>query len=398
MTGTSASPPIRVGVLFSETGVTALVERTQRRAVELALEELNAAGGVLGRPLEPVIHDPASDPRKFRQLAERLLVDDGVEVIFGCYMSSTRKAVLPVVEQRGGLLFYPTLYEGFEFSANCIYSGAAPNQNSIGLARYLMQHYGERFYLVGSNYVFPYESNRIIRDYISSHGGKVLEERYIPLNAGEQDIAPVIADIRKCAPSVIISTVVGDTTADFYRAYRAAGFDPVKMPIGSLTTCEPEVARMGAEAAEGHYTSAPYFRSIVSPENQRFVTAYLDKFGEDAAISSCSEAAYVQVHLFARAVARAGTAQIGDIKEALPGCIFAAPQGAVRVNRENNHTYLWPRIGRVAASGQFEVVEESAAPVKPDPYLIMPEDETWTAQAGRPTANQRVPLTGNSGS
>ncbi len=302
MTGVSAPSPIRVGVLFSDTGVTALVERTQRRAVELALEELNASGGVLGRPLEAVVYDPASDPRRYRQLAEQLLEADGIEVIFGCYMSSTRKAALPVVERRGGLLFYPTLYEGFEFSPNCIYSGAAPNQNSVGLARYLMQRYGKRFYLVGSNYVFPYESNRIIRDYISSHGGIVVEERYIPLTAEEEDIGQIIADVRKCDPSVIISTVVGDSTASFYRAYRKAGFDPDKMPIGSLTTCEPEVEQMGSDAAEGHYTSAPYFQSIRSAENARFVEAYQERFGPDQPISSCTEAAYFQVHLFAKAV------------------------------------------------------------------------------------------------
>jgi len=212
-----------------------------------------------------------------------------------------------------------------------------------------MQNYGERFYLIGSNYVFPYESNRIIRDYISSHGGKVLEERYIPLSAGEEDIAPIIADIRKNSPSVIISTVVGEATATFYRACRKARFDPDVMPIGSLTTCEPEVAAIGTEAAEGHYTSAPYFQSIRSPENERFVAAYQAKFGPDAPMSSCTEAAYFQVHLFARAVERAGSATIADVKEALPGCLFVAPQGPVRVDRENNHTYLWPRIGRVGA-------------------------------------------------
>ena len=397
MTGVSTPPPIRVGVLFSETGVTALVERTQRHAVKLALDEVNASGGVLGRPLEAIFYDPASDPRRFRQLAEQLLENDGIEVIFGCYMSSTRKAVLPVVERRGGLLFYPTLYEGFEFSPNCIYSGAAPNQNSVGLARYLMQRYGQRFYLVGSNYVFPYESNRIIRDYMSSHGGKVVEERYIPLNAGEDDIAQVIADIRKCNPSVIISTVVGDGTCSLYRAYRKAGFDADKMPIGSLTTCEPEVAQMGNEAAEGHYTAAPYFRSIRSAENVRFVQAYQESFGSDQPISSCTEAAYFQVHLFAKAVERAGSTSIAKIKQSLPGFEFPSPQGPVRIDQENNHTYLWPRIGRVGSDGQFDVVEESRVPVKPDPYLITPEDENWVFQSAGKDGTQDARLTGLSG-
>lgn len=397
MIGVSTPPPIRVGVLFSETGVTALVERTQRRAVELALEELNTSGGVLGRPLQAVIYDPASDPRRYRQLAEDLLETDGIEVIFGCYMSSTRKAVLPVVERRGGLLFYPTLYEGFEFSPNCIYSGAAPNQNSVSLARFLMQHYGRRFYLVGSNYVFPYESNRIIRDYISSHGGKVVEERYIPLNASDEDIGQIIADVGKCSPSVIISTVVGDGTTLLYRAYRKAGFDPDKMPIGSLTTCEPEVAQIGSEAAEGHYTSAPYFQSIRSTENARFVDAYQRRFGPDQPISSCTEAAYFQVHLFARAAERAGSTAIDKIKQALPGCEFPAPQGPVRVDQENNHTYLWPRIGRVGSDGRFTIEEESSVPVKPDPYMITPEDENWGSQSARNGGAGIVRLTGSRG-
>ena len=394
MNGVSTPPPIRVGVLFSETGVTALVERTQRRAVELALAELNAAGGVLGSPIEAVVCDPASDPRRYRQLAEELLETEDIEVIFGCYMSSTRKAVLPVVERRGGLLFYPTLYEGFEFSPNCIYSGAAPNQNSVGLARYLMQRYGQRFYLVGSNYVFPYESNRIIRDYISSHGGKVVEERYIPLNASDEDIDQIIADVRKCDPSVIISTVVGDGTASLYRAYRKAGFDPDTMPIGSLTTCEPEVAQMGSEAAEGHYTSAPYFQSIGSAENARFVAAYHERFGPDQPISSCTEAAYFQVHLFAKAVERAGSTAIAKIKQSLPGFEFPAPQGPVRIDQENNHTYLWPRIGRVGSDGQFTIEEESSVPVKPDPYLITPEDENWVSQSAHNNSARQRRLTG----
>jgi branched-chain amino acid transport system substrate-binding protein len=158
-----ADPPVswKVGVLFSQSGVTAAIETTQLNATLLAIETINAAGGIRGRPIEPVIYDPASDPKQFHALAERLLGKDRVRLIFGCYMSSTRKAVLPVVEAHSGLLLYPTLYEGFEYSANCIYTGAAPNQNSLPLARYLFDRYGSRMLLVGSNYVYPYESNRV---------------------------------------------------------------------------------------------------------------------------------------------------------------------------------------------------------------------------------------------
>lgn len=372
--------PIKIGVLFSETGVTAVVERTQRNAVLLAVDEINSTGGVLGRPLEIRTYDPASDPKKFEAYAQKLLSEDGVRTIFGCYMSSTRKAVLPIVEQYQGLLFYPTLYEGFEFSPNCIYSGAAPNQNIVRLARYLMQEYGDRFYLVGSNYVYPYETNRIMRDYIVAHGGKVFEERYIPLVPSDDEVRAVMDDIRKHGEATIISTVVGDGTTKFYREYRRAGFDPGRMPIGSLTTGEPEIAAMGSEAAEGHVTSAPYFQTVKTEENEKFVAAYVGRFGTDEPVSACSEAAYLQIHLFARAVEHCGSSMPEDVKTALPSCQYAAPQGLVRIDGENHHTYLWPRIGQVDRNGNFEVKEESLVPVKPDPYLITPEDETWASR------------------
>jgi branched-chain amino acid transport system substrate-binding protein len=224
----------RVGVLFSQTGVTSTIERTQLNATLLAIEEINANGGVLGRPVEPVIYDPASDPKKFRAFAERLFQLDRIRLLFGCYMSSTRKAVLPVVEGHRGLLFYPTLYEGFEYSRNCIYTGAAPNQNSIQLARFLLSTYGNRFLLVGSNYVYPYESNRLMADFVVQSKGKVLDEIYVPLQATEGDFDKVIARIKKTSPEVIFSTVVGTGTAAFYSAYRAAvrpGTDADRKPL-----------------------------------------------------------------------------------------------------------------------------------------------------------------------
>src|SRR5580698_2460704 len=207
------SGPWRVGVLFSQSGVTSAIERTQLNATLLAIEEINAAGGVLGRPIEPVMYDPASDPKKFRAFAERLFQVDRVRLLFACYMSSTRKAVLPVVEAHRGLLFYPTLYEGFEYSRHCIYTGAAPNQNSIQLARFLLSTYGNRFLLVGSNYIYPYESNRLMADFVRQSRGEVLDEIYVPLEAGPQDFEKVINRIKKTSPDVIFSTVVGSGTA-----------------------------------------------------------------------------------------------------------------------------------------------------------------------------------------
>src|SRR6201996_5691523 len=276
----------RVGVLFSQTGVTAGIERTQLNATLLAIEEINATGGVLGRPIEPVMYDPASDPKKFRGFAERLFQVDRIRLLFACYMSSTRKAVLPAVEAHRGLLFYPTLYEGFEYSQHCIYTGAAPNQNSLQLARFLLSTYGNRFLLVGSNYIYPYESNRLMADFVVQGRGEVLDEIYVPLAAETKDFDKVIARIKKTTPDVIFSTVVGKGTSVLYEAYRSAGFDPTRMPIASLTTSEAEVAQMHVEAAEGHITAAPFFETSSSPSARRFVASFKQKYGPDAPVTA----------------------------------------------------------------------------------------------------------------
>ena len=193
----STSEPWRVGVLFSQTGVTSVIEESQLRGTLLAIEEVNETGGINGRELAPVIYDPASETRKFARFANRLLTEDGVNTIFGCYTSSSRKAVLPIVEWRNGLLWYPTLYEGFEYSPNIIYTGAAPNQNSVALATYLMRNFGPRFFLVGSDYVYPRESNRILRQLLKQHRGIVVAERYLDLRAGPGDFKVVMRDIRQ---------------------------------------------------------------------------------------------------------------------------------------------------------------------------------------------------------
>ncbi|MEL6774257.1 MAG: transporter substrate-binding domain-containing protein [Pseudomonadota bacterium] len=371
-----ATDPISVGVLFSQTGVTAVVEETQRRAVLIAVDEINAAGGIAGREVRAITTDPGSDPRRFRDAATAML-DDGVQIIFGCYMSSERRAVLPLIEQREALLFYPTLYEGFEFSPSCIYSGAAPNQNSLSLARYLTDQVDDRFFFVGSNYVFPYESNRIMRDLLQNRGAKIVDERYLPLHPSAQEVDEVVAAIAKQAPVTVFSTIVGDGATGFYRAYERAGFDRAAMPIASLTTGEPELRAMGAAAAEQHITAAPYFSTVARRESQAFVNRYRVKFGPDAPISACTEAAYFQVHLFAEAARRTEGARPREILGALPTFTFDAPQGPVRVDRRTNHTYLWPRLARVGPDAAFRIIEEARAPVRPDPYMIEPEQVDW---------------------
>ena len=213
--------PVKVGVLYSKTGATSAIESSQRLGTLLAIEEINESGGIDGREIAAVEYDPASDLRQFRALAERLVAVDNVNVIFGCYMSSARKAVMPVVERYNRILFYATLYEGFEFSNNIIYTGAAPNQNSVQLADFMMSSFGGRVYLVGSDYIYPYESNRIMSDLVNQRpGGSVVAQRYVPLDAGPQDFKAIVADIRDKQPDFIFSTVVGNATQHLYQAYR----------------------------------------------------------------------------------------------------------------------------------------------------------------------------------
>lgn len=369
----------RVGVLFSQTGVTSAIEQSQLNATLLAIDEINAAGGVLNRLVEPVIYDPASDEKKFRALAERLFVTDRIRLLMGCYMSSARKAVLPVVESHRGLLFYPTLYEGFEYSRRCIYSGAAPNQNSLQLARYLLSNFGNRFLLVGSNYIYPYESNRLMTDFVMQGRGEVLDELYVPLQANEADFDKVIRRIKKTSPDVIFSTVVGSSTATFYKAYRAAGFDPARMPIASLTTSEAEVAGMSREAAEGHITAAPFFETLMTPAARLFVQSYKNKYGPDAPVPAAAEAAYFQTHLAMRALARCGSDDPERVVAEVRDSEFDAPQGRIKIDPENNHAYLWSRIARLDQNAKFQVVWNPGVRIKPDPYCVVQSLDDWSA-------------------
>jgi branched-chain amino acid transport system substrate-binding protein len=357
-------------VLFSQTGVTAVIEETQLRGTLLAIEQINTGGGVNGREIVPIIYDPASETTKFARLADRLLTDDGVSTIFGCYTSSSRKAVLPVVERRNGLLWYPTLYEGFEYSPNIIYTGAAPNQNSVELAEYLLQTYGTRFYLIGSDYIYPRESNRIMRELLRSRNGVVVGEHYLDIHARPSEFRLLMRDLRNTRPDVIFSTIVGQSTAYLYQAYAGAGFDPRVMPITSLTTSEAEVKLMGVDVACGHITAAPYFEGVGNSDGAAFAARYKRRFGDDQQTNFCVEAAYFQVHMFAKALAETGTMDPDVLRPFILGTEFDAPQGRISIDPESNHTALWSRLARVNDRGRFEVIQESGGALKPDPYLV----------------------------
>ncbi|PLP58377.1 amino acid ABC transporter substrate-binding protein [Mesorhizobium loti] len=366
----NTSEPWRVGVLFSRTGFMAVIEETQLRGTLTAIEEINAAGGINGRPLEPIAYDPGSEASAFGRYAKKLMVEDGVSTIFGCYTSSSRKAVLPVVERLNGLLWYPTLYEGFEFSPNVIYTGATPNQNSVELCRILMERYGTRFYFIGADYIYPRESNRIMRELIRNSGGTVVGESYVRMGASRGEFLPVMRDVKRAQPDVIFSTVVGDGTVYLYQAYADLGLDPKVMPIASLTTTEAEIRAMGYDVGEGHITAAPYFQGVGSERNSSFVRDYKKRYGDDEPTNMCLEASYFQVNAFAKTLEQTNSMDTEILRASVMGSEFEAPQGDVAINPLWGHADLWTRIGRANRQGQFDLVYESPSCVLSDPYLL----------------------------
>lgn len=358
----------RVGVLHSRSGATGVTESEHFFGTALAIEEINGLGGVLDRPLLPVAYDPKGDADEYRRLATRLLLEDEVNVIFGCSRSSSRKAVLPVIERNNALLWYCSFYEGFEYSSNVIYTGAVPNQNSVQLAAYLLKNRGRRFFLIGADYIFPRESNRVMREMVEQHGGEILDEVYVPLEASETQLQDVMRDIADAQPDVIFCTIVGQSARRLYQIYREHGLDPQRMPIASLSMVEEEVRMTGADACAGHITSATYFSSLKNECNDRFSALWRKRYG-DRPTSMWSEAAYSQVHLFARALERSGSLDTRKLVNAVRSVRFESPEGPLSIDAENNHTFLTPRIGVCRSDGQFDIVWEGKEPIKADPYL-----------------------------
>ncbi|WP_315772555.1 MULTISPECIES: transporter substrate-binding domain-containing protein [unclassified Bradyrhizobium] len=371
----------RVGVLFSRSGLMEVTESEHFFGTALAIQEINRDGGVLGREIEVIAYDPGSQPETFRKLADRLLTEDGASVIFGCSTSAERKAVLPAIERRNGLLWYPSLYEGFEYSPNVIYTGPAPNQNAFQLAEYIVRKHGPRVYMIGSDYIYPRESNRIMRDLVESYAGRVVGEQYVTMEATDTELARGLDSIRNAAPDVVFSTIVGRTAQRFYRMYAQAGFDPKRLPIASLTMAEGEVRAIGAEYCAGHLTAASYFGTLARDSNDRFKAAFAAAFGPDKPVSMWSASAYAQIKLFALALAQAGSLDTQKLVEAALGLSLDAPEGPIRIDPDNNHVWVTPRIGRVRADGQFDIVWESKSPIKPDPYLsVSPIGGRWLSE------------------
>lgn len=382
----TSKDPWRVGVLFSSTGPTAAAERSLRQGTRLAIAKINRDGGVLGRELFPVEMDPGSDEAQFRDLSRRLIEDEGVSVIFAGYTSAGRKAMIPNMERSDCLLFYPTFYEGFEYSDHVFYLGACPNQYIYQLVDYMLRNLGRSIYLVGANYVFPRESNRIVRELVKQAGGSILGERYLRLDSRRQDAQRIVQDIEKKAPQLVFSTLVGDHIRDFYEAFDKTDLRRSGVPIASIVTTETEIDIMGTSVARGHYCAASYFETVDTPANQDFLSDFRAEYGDACRANSCAEAAFNQVMVFANALRQCGTMETAVLRDAILGSQFAAPQGDIRIDAENHHAYLWSRVGRVGENGTIEIVDQSPRSVAPDPYLINYRFSDFLGFSGSPAA------------
>jgi len=370
---TRVAPPIRIGVLHSLSGTMAVSEKPLVDAVRLAVEEINAQGGLLGRPLELVVADGKSDPDVSAAEAERLIEKEQVSALFGCWTSACRKAVKPVVEKHRLLLFYPVQYEGMEQSPNILYTGAAPNQQIIPGTRWAIQQFGQRAYLVGSDYVFPRTANLIIRDLVNIADGAILAEHYLPL--GSVDMDAIVEDIRRKEPDVVFNTLNGDSNAHFFAALKKAGLS--NLPLMSFSVAENEMKAWGGTGLTRHYAVWSYFQSLPGEENRRFIAAYQARFGVDRATSDPVEAAYVGVHLWAQAVRDVGASEPGRVNPALLRQSVRSPSGIAAVDATTRHLWKMVRVGKVRPDGQFEQVFASSAPLRPTPWPGYRTRESW---------------------
>ena len=349
--------PVRIGILHSQSGTMASSESALIDAALLAIEELNAAGGVLGRPLESVLADGQSDSDAFMAEAERLIVEEKVAAVFGTWTSEHRKAVKDVVEDHNALLFYPLQYEGLEQSPNIVYLGPTPNQQIIPAVEWCHRFLGPRMFLVGSDYVFPRVANAIVKDELAEFGVDPVGERYVPL--GGTDFKAVVQDILAARPDVILNMINGDSNAAFFRELRNAGISPEEIPVMSFSVGESELQGLGAEDLSGNYSAWSYFQSIDTAVNRKFVQAFTSRYGEGRVIGDPMEATHAGIHLWASAVESSGSLELERVKPALYGRTSTAARGAVRVDGKNQHLWQVARIGRLQGNGQFDIVWES---------------------------------------
>lgn len=375
---------IPLGVLYSLTGPYGLVGREMLNGLTLAVDQINASGE-FDFQFAPLVFDPGGDLQNYQEHCESLIRDKGVRHIVGCYTSASRKQVLPLIERYDRLLWHSARYEGFENSDNVIYVGAAPNQHIVPLARHMIETLGNSVYCVGANYLWTWETHRVLQEIVSAAGGQIIAKRLVAL--WDTEIDHIVREIVERRPPIIFNTLVGEASYRFYRGlHRALSGQPSRPPVLSCSLCEPELRLIGPRASVGHITSSVYFASIDTPENRSFVRRYREMFGSGNLPSVDAEASYLCGLLLARAIRRAGSTDVQSVRTAVWRDELQAPQGMVKVDPENNHCYLTPRLARSRAGFSFEILDAAAAPVKPDPYLTWLDlDDLAQRAQGQPT-------------
>jgi len=370
--------PIRVGVLHSLTGPLAVSEKPLIEAYRLAVDEINDAGGVLGRPLELVIRDGASDPESFAAEADRMLSDrDGgaVDVIAGCWSSASRKALLPVLDRHDGLLLYPVQFEGLEVSPNVVYLGAVPNQQIGPAIEWAMDQGAKRVFLVGSDYVFPHAANAVVRDQVEARGGTIVGEMYMPLSGG--DPRQVAERATAAKPDLIVNTVNGESNQGLLQALRTVGIDPATTMLISFSISESDVRAWGPRLFEHTILSGSYYRGLQLDANQRFLDALRRSAGPEVFAGDALVSAYNGLHLWARAVTEAGNTRSEAVRRAIGGRHVAGPGGVFLIDPEICYTWTPIRLGRVRADGGIDIIWDSDGTVRPRAWPVWRTREQW---------------------
>jgi urea transport system substrate-binding protein len=360
------SNPITVGILHSLSGTMAISEVSVANATELALEEINQSGGVLGQQIIIVKEDGASNWNRYAEKTKKLISTDKVSAIFGGWTSASRKAMLPIIEKNQSLLFYPVQFEGNECSPNIIYSGAQPNQQALPALTWALEQGYKRIYLLGSDYVYPRTVNKILKRHIAQKAAILVGEDYLPL--GSTNFSPIIKKIQSSRPQIIINTINGDSNIAFFRAYRNAGIDPRLIPTISFSIAETELRTIGANLLFGHYAAWNYFQSLENPANRLFIENYRQRFGANSVVSDPMVHAYTNAFFWRRAVEKAKSFDPALVRQALVGLEFRdSPLGRIRIEA-NGSVKQRVYIGRVERSGQFQVVWRTNTEVIPQPY------------------------------
>jgi urea transport system substrate-binding protein len=383
---------VKIGVLHSTSGTMAISETSLRDAVLMAVDEINAKGGVLGKTIEPVVVDPASDWPLFAEKAKQLISTDKVAVVFGCWTSVSRKSVLPVFESLKGLLFYPVQYEGQEESPQIFYTGATPNQQLIPAAEYMMSKEGgskKKFYLLGTDYVFPRTANKVLKAFLLKNNvpEKNIVEEYTPFShSNYQEIVRKIADFGKAGDAVVLSTINGDSNTAFYKEFAAQKLKATQIPIMAFSVAEDELLTVPTENLVGHLAAWNYYQSLDTPDNKKFVEAFKKKYGEKRVTDDPIEAAYFGVYVWKAAVEKAQSFDVEAVKAKVLGLEFDAPGGKKHMHATNHHTAKPVYIGKIRADGQFDIVSKykDGALVEPESYSsYLPKEEAKPAEGAK---------------